>query len=62
MAAAPTRDTGEREGAAKPPLEAEGRWDAFTVASTEEEGTQLEEEAFSVGGEEALSVRGEEAF
>lgn len=50
VAAAPTRDTGAREGAAKPPLEAEGRRDASTVASTEEEGTQLEEEALSVLG------------
>lgn len=31
VAAAPTRDTGEGEGAAKPPPEAEGRWGASTA-------------------------------
>jgi hypothetical protein len=36
VAAAPTRDTGEGEGAAKPPPEAGGRRDASTVAFTGE--------------------------
>ena len=48
VAAAPTRDTGEGEGASKPPPEAEGRWDPSTVASTGEEGARLETEALSI--------------
>lgn len=47
VAAAPTRDTGEGEGTAEPPLEAEGRRDASTVASTGEDGIWLEKEAAS---------------
>lgn len=54
VAAAPTRDTGEGEGAAKPPPEAEGRWDVSTVAFTGDKGVRLEKEVSSVLRREAF--------
>ena len=51
-AAAPTRDTGEGEGAAKPPPEAEGRWGAATATPRgrrEREAASVWEKRLSYG-------------